>query len=214
MEITEEQLKHNYFPTPPVIVRAAIAKLPDDLLVETILDPCAGETGIWGIAAKERYSHAHLTGMEIRGVQKPSDDYDEWLSCTNFLEYWGGGNPRRFDLIVMNPPFKKDLPTKFTQHGMKLLRHGGVLISLQRAGTLAGIDRYRYLYSQVKPWKIAVLIQRASFTGDGQSDKGQEYVTIYWRKGLSDDTEPVFDWLDWRGDFANGVSTQQDMYGF
>lgn len=193
MSVPEEHLRHNYFPTPRQIADSAISLIAADRAVSRALDPGAGDTGVWGAAVRARYPHAHLVGVEIRDIPGPPAVYNEWHGSTNFLDWT---SDQRFDLIVMNPPFKQNLPEKFTRHAMRLLRPDGILVSLQRIGTLAGIGRYTRLYAHTQPWKVAILVQRPSFTGNGKTDMGQEYAVLYWRNGYQE--PPGLTWLDWK----------------
>jgi SAM-dependent methyltransferase len=204
VNVSEEHLRHDYFPTPRQVVDSAISLIAVDRVFSRALDPGAGDTGVWGAAIRAFFPHTHLVGVEIRDVSEPPVGYDEWHRATNFLDWT---SDQGFDLIAMNPPFKNNLPEKFTQHALRLLRPDGVLVSLQRIGTLAGIGRYTRLYAHTQPWLVAILVQRPSFTGNGKTDMGQEYAVFYWRNGYQE--PPGLTWLDWKRTHTNDTTVMQ-----
>lgn len=185
---TDKQLRprdeHDFYPTPMTHVRPAIRTLNNLVGFMTepaILDPGAG-TGVWGIAARERWERAHITGVELRSVEVPWQ-YDDWYN----EDYHLWDRPiTGFDMVIGNPPYK--YAEQFIRLGMEQLTPNGVMCFLLRLNFLEGQDRGKDLWRKHTPLLVEVCSERPSFTGNGKTD-ATAYALYYWRKGWQGKTE-------------------------
>ncbi len=78
MIITSKEMRprnpSDFYPTPLALARAAVRDLlPADFNPQTILDPGMGG-GVWGMAARERWPHAFIAGVDIRNQRSADID--------------------------------------------------------------------------------------------------------------------------------------------
>jgi hypothetical protein len=124
-----------YFPTPrPVVERMiALARLQAG---ETVLEP---EAGSGNIAEPVRDHGAEVDTVEwnyslrelltIKGFPVIGDD---------FLEMTPNG--KRYDVVLMNPPFEKKADIDHIRHAVNFLKEGGRLVSVMGAGAFHNSD--------------------------------------------------------------------------
>lgn len=101
-----------------------------------ILDVGCGE-GSWGIAARDLWPDAHLTGIDLRGDALPhmQRNYDRAIQGS-FPEDMAELGLGPFDMVVGNPPFSRVVPgtkTKenlfpsFVRASLRMMRPGSLL---------------------------------------------------------------------------------------
>lgn len=93
-----------------------------------------------------------------------------------------------YDLIMMNPPYG-GMALKFIEHGRLHLKPDGVLLALVKITFLCGQDRARNFWPQYKPRSVHTLGKRPSFSGDGKTGVGEEYMLVTWGKESADSTQ-------------------------
>ena len=186
----------DHYPTDLKDCRAALSLLPPGFDPGYILDPGAG-TGVWGVAARERWPNAVIVGTDIRPLPRPKV-YDFWF--TGGYDFLLNRERGIFDLAMGNPPFgksgsKKDRKAaeKFVRRSLALLTDDGYADFLLPLTFLAGQGRARGLYVEHPPRRIAVMAERPSFTGDGLTDN-TEYAFYLWAKA-GNLLKPQLDWI-------------------
>lgn len=175
---------NDFYPTPQSHILPAMRTCDAMLGVMPdphILDPGAG-AGVWGIAARNRWQRAHITGVELRPVEQPWQ-YDDWHNEDYRL--WSSSS-EDYDLVIGNPPYKH--AEEFIRLALGQLAHRGVLCFLLRLNFLEGQDRGKDLWRKYPPALVEVCSERPSFTGDGKTD-ATAYALFYWRKGWQGTTE-------------------------
>lgn len=177
---------HDFYPTPLPVCEAAINLIPSYVYPRTILDPGAG-AGPWGVAARQRWPYADITGCELRAdAEPPQGAYSAWFQA-DYLAYNGFASR---DLIIGNPPYKFAEP--FITKSLSLLNPGGYIIFLLRLAFLEGQARGAGLWHDSPPMHVAVCSARPSFTGNGKTD-ATAYAIFLWSKGWRG--TPTLSWL-------------------
>lgn len=186
---------NDFYPTPLAVCRAGIALLAEQYpAFKDIVDPGAG-SGVWGIAARELWPNAVITGFESRLDAPRPAAYTNWVA-DNFLaasaEVWNS-----FDAAIGNPPYK--IAQQFIEHTMSMLKSGSPCLQLLRLNFLEGQGRARGFFKRCKPRKVYVLAGRPSFIESGEK-KGKTdataYALILFEKDYDGST--TLEWLDWK----------------
>jgi len=139
----------------------------------SVLDIGAGD-GRWGQIAADYTSPEHVVGIELEDKPRP-DGFTQWYSPQDFLTFdW----VEKYDFIVSNPPYF--IAEEIIRRAWEILAPGGTMIFLLRLAFMAGISRYKGLWSQIYPWRVGVLSRRPSFYGGGTN--GTDYGLFVWRK--------------------------------
>ncbi|KSZ59684.1 hypothetical protein Z045_05825 [Rhodococcus pyridinivorans KG-16] len=127
----------DFYPTPEALIDKMLAKV-DPQTVETVLEPSAGRGDII-----ERINALRNASGRWRSVKKiDAVEIDPELAAVlagkghkpiagDFLSF---RSFRRYDLIVMNPPFSEG--AKHLLKALELQKHGGQVVSLLNAETL------------------------------------------------------------------------------
>lgn len=196
------------FMTPRRVAQAVVQNIVPMSIVETsdpvyTLDPGAN-TGVWGMALRERWAFMHITGVELMKMPEHPFGYDLYLDGTDFLTW----KPNlSYDLIIGNPPYsdyrsgtRRTVADAWVMHSLDLLRVGGYLIYLLRHGFSHGINRYRDIY-QFNPFKeVHYLLPRPNFYEEDSRVEGEgaryEYSIYLWQKGWYG--TPTCHWLEWK----------------
>ena len=165
---------------------------------ELILDPGAG-LGVWGKAARGIWlSSPNIVGIEIGQMPIPGGPvyYDSWYhdDYLTLSQQWRNNVKTRPDLIVGNPPYR--LAQEFVEVSLRLIAPGGLMAFLLRLNFLAG-RRRRSFWRKHKPGHVVVLVERPSFTSDGNSD-ATEYALFVWGDRFAHFVHPHIDWLSWK----------------
>jgi predicted RNA methylase len=127
-----------FFPTPPPIIDRMLDwawSMPDGF---EVLEPSAGKGDICD-AVRDRFPNVHITAVEInhslskillaKGYDAVQDD---------FLEY---KPEKRFDVVLMNPPFERGQDADHVRYAYSLLRPEGRLVAVMSAGIFQRSDR-------------------------------------------------------------------------
>jgi SAM-dependent methyltransferase len=119
-----DRVAHQYFPTPEVIARAAIALAdigPDD----TVLEPSAGQGGIADYfpvphrAVCVEISKLHCDILRAKGFVTVQADFIEWARTAPL-----------FDVVVCNPPFSEGRALLHLQASATLLKPAGRIVAV------------------------------------------------------------------------------------
>ena len=198
----EKRHDADFYATQPALVVAMMIwalRLGYNGKPESVLEPgCSGEAPfLW--AAHRRLPEARLVGVEQ--ADRPEEPNPPHLPPgaevefdTDFL-WWAGLSRSKFDLIITNPPFS--LAEVFVKAAIPLLTDTGWLVNLMRLDWLGTQKRFERLHKDNPPKRVALLVQRPSFTG-GSTDSS-EYAIGAWQK-----RDPAFipqtrlEWLSWR----------------
>lgn len=164
--------------TPPelalAIVRAIAPLCPEP---QNILEPSSGG-GAFVRALQLSFPKANLIAVDVDPkAQAHAHGVDFWAK--DFAKW---DTPRRFDLIVGNPPF--GVAATHVSRALELLQPGGLLAFLLRVTFLGTEDRKDI---NAGPGRLLrPLVPRPSFTEDSATDP-TEYALFCWRK---DSAEP------------------------
>lgn len=175
--------RHDYYPTPTGLVKAAINLLPEQDY--KAYDPGAGD-GVWGKCLKDRFPASKIIGIDIRPLMPPP--FYEWHVGDFLLSDLG-----TYNLFLGNPPYK--FAEAFVR---KSLQHvEGQVLFLLRLAFLEGQKRCEGLWKDYPPKEVHVLGRRPSFTGNGKTD-ATAYALFLWDTTYRGDT--LLKWLNWHED--------------
>ena len=127
----------NFFPTPPKIVSTMVqwANITDG---ERVLEPQCGDGRI--VVAIAEAANAKITAIELDAIRVQALKTNSRFTGTgvelvqgDFLRYQ---QDDKFDVILMNPPFRNKADIKHTSHAMDMLNSGGRLCGILSAGVL------------------------------------------------------------------------------
>lgn len=167
MALTEhhERPVHDFYPTPPHVVRAILDFLP---MVGPVLDPCAGDGAILRVV-RDAW-RLDTVGYDIdpeRNFTAHSGGHRDALSSEPWAEV---------PLIITNPPYS--LALAFVERALReVAPRRGTVAMLLRLSFLAGVKRWEL--HQDHPSDVYVLSSRPSFTKDGQTDR-YDYAWFVW----------------------------------
>lgn len=188
---------NDFYPTPIEVCRAALSLVEISYFVPyaqyAVLDPGAG-TGVWGKAAKERWSDCEVGGCDIRDIPQP-DAYDHWLPKFDFLQLKAGV----YDLVIGNPPYK--FAERFVRHALKLTAPKGYVVFLLPLRFLEGQNRGVGLWRDFPPKSVHVMSARPSFIDSGPKAGNTDntaYAIYIWQKGWTG--QPTLGWFNWKAD--------------
>jgi len=173
---------NDYYPTPIELCVPALGLL--DLNPRQILDAGAGD-GNWGMAARARWPGAYITGVEIRSVPRPAA-YTTWRRAD--FRRFRDPSGIRYDLIVMNPPFKYAM--EFIVRAHDLLAEGGTIAALLRLSFVESEERYPF-WQHYPLHRQYPIVGRPSFDGIGEDSIG--YALFLWRPS----GDHPFRWIRW-----------------
>ena len=119
-----DRVSHQYFPTPEVVARAAIAlaQIGDD---DTVLEPSAGQGGIVELlpaphrAVCVEISKLHCDILRAKGFVTVSADFIEWAARAPL-----------FNVVIMNPPFANGRAVAHVTLAAELVKPGGRLVAI------------------------------------------------------------------------------------
>lgn len=133
-EVTGWRIR-GFFPTPPPAVRRMI----DEAEIEagmTVLEPSAGA----GHIAKQ----VRALGCDVTVIER-NYHLCEILRSEGFAplyaDFLAWESERRFDRILMNPPFEKLADIDHVRHANKFLTAGGIQVAIMGAGAFFRQDR-------------------------------------------------------------------------
>lgn len=108
---------------------AMMLDLPDSA---SVLEPSAGTGSLLRAVRRVNPNLVHLCAVEI-GQSKAEKLYDfaSLVFCMDFLIF----NPdKKYDCVIMNPPFSKQVDVDHVKHAWDLLADGGRLVSIMSPG--------------------------------------------------------------------------------
>lgn len=174
-----ERDERDFYPTPVELVDNALSLI--GFTPDLILDPCAG-TGNWGLMARARWEHAIIAGVD-QFFDVPTASYNVWWN----QDFRSLVPALLYDLIMMNPPFV--IAQEFIEHARLHLAPHGKLIALVKLNLLCSVGRAETIWREYKPESVHTLGDRPSFSGDGRTAPGEEYMLIVWGKESAPRTE-------------------------
>jgi len=196
------------FITPTEVAQAVVNRVVPQSVFEIsdaiyVLDPGAN-TGVWGQAVHHKWPYAVVTGVELMQMPGMIAGYDIYFDNTDFLEW---KTRIKYDLIIGNPPYsdyrsgtRKTVADQWVAKSLDLLRPGGCLIFLLRAGFTHSVGRYNNLYKEQPFKEIHYLLPRPNFYDEDDRVEGDgaryEYSIFVWQKGWIG--TPTSHWLIWR----------------
>lgn len=129
-----------FFPTPKPVARKLHA-YADIKRGMTVLEPSAGN-GLLADAIREFNADNMIHNVQIDVIEKNYDlqeilrlkGYN--LVATDFLEF----DEKKYDRIIMNPPFEKGQDIIHVRHAYDLLKPGGRLVAIMSGGVKWGIS--------------------------------------------------------------------------
>lgn len=126
-----------FFPTPQNVVKEIVEKARIEE-GNSILEPSAGSGAIADVI-KENYSNVSIDTIEYNMTLQ------EFLKVKNYPviadDFMTYNNGKRFDRIVMNPPFENGQDIDHVKHAYELLKDGGRIVSVMSMGPFFRNDR-------------------------------------------------------------------------
>lgn len=134
--VTVAKDEFEFFPTPKPIV-AQLIELADIRPGMVVLEPSAGKGAI-AYAVAEIVKPDCVELMEANFAALAGDIRLGQVQRGDFLQV----DPiRKYDRVVMNPPFSRQKDIKHVSHAFKFLKPGGKLVSVMSAGVTFRNDR-------------------------------------------------------------------------
>lgn len=194
-----ERNPNDEYITPVPLAKAVVEVISLGFEPATILDPGAG-TGVWGLAAREKWPNATIWGVELKKSERP-EEYDYWVDREDFL-VWSPPSYVKFDLVIGNPPYSsstnRNLAADFVMKSLELAYDYTEVWFVLKTEFLNGVGRYKSMYSGAAvPKSVYHLPNRPSWYNNGHTNT-IDYSIFQWVKG----DNPEFyegSWLEWRG---------------
>lgn len=103
--------------------------------------------------------------------------------------------PRGCNIIITNPPFS--LANEFILHALEILPDGGVYIALMNINCLAGIERYKKIFSTGVLREVYIFSKRIGCWKNNERDDQKAHIINYawyiFQKGYKG--QPTLYWL-------------------
>jgi phospholipid N-methyltransferase len=150
-KVVDEKQTYQFFETPDLLASrmAALAQIEP---THSVLEPSAGKGAILRAIVACGSAPAVIDVCELNPKMA-----DELKACNSalvvgddFLKLEG----RRYDRIVMNPPFTQDQAVRHVRRAYDLLNPGGRLVAIMDKGWMFGSSKVR---RQFKEWHDALL---------------------------------------------------------
>lgn len=178
----------DFYPTPPPAVFSYLEH--SDWLDQYAnpfakwLEPCYGDGAIIKAvgeycAKRWRCVPPNWTAVELRDV--PPIERAKCISGRSFLDWFPHDD--WFDVCMTNPPYKKDRPKislaqEFIEHARQMC---DVLIMMLPLGFLSSEERSDWWQGwKTEDLSLIVLSDRPSCTGDGKTDRVDDYAWYTW----------------------------------
>lgn len=131
------------------------------LYPSTILDPCMGDYGPFGAAARKVFPGSIIFGADVRDCKPPIAYYDRCIPGAAFEDLQERITYKQFALIISNIPFGEF--ESFVRRGLSTLLWGGALMYLLPLNFFASKKRYNGLFREYPPTYALVLTKRPSW---------------------------------------------------
>ena len=137
-----DQKAHQFYPTPERLARIAVdmADIDDG---HQVLEPSAGMGGLADLLPKDRTTCVDISGLHCKVLESKGHR----VVWSDFLPWADGrmAEGKRFDRIVMNPPFSEGRWRAHTEQAAAMLGDGGRLVAIlpasaKASGILADFD--------------------------------------------------------------------------
>ncbi|MCP4058069.1 MAG: SAM-dependent methyltransferase [Pseudoalteromonas sp.] len=173
----------DYYVTPHWLIEDFLAAFSencrfnfDEQAYPLILDPSAGGC--------DKYEMSYPTVLEKHGFNVNSWDIREDsranLTGVNFLNV-PSYESRKYDMIITNPPF--NIAQEFTEHALKMVPNGGLVIMLQRLNWL-GSQKRKPMWQKLPLAAVYVHSKRPGFDPQKPSKTDStEYAHFVFCKG-------------------------------
>jgi hypothetical protein len=119
-----DQQAHQFYPTPERVAAAAV-ELAAIGPEHSVLEPSAGQGGLADLLPKDRTTCVEIAPLHCAILAAKGYTVEE----ADFLA-WAEHEPRRFDRVVMNPPFSEGRAKLHTEAAAGLLSPAGVLVAV------------------------------------------------------------------------------------
>lgn len=126
-----DQKSHQFYPTPRALAQRVVA-LADIQPGTVVLEPSAGQGGLASLLPAGAVC-VEVSPLNCAVLQGKGHDVVQ----ADFLQ-WAGATSRRFDRVVMNPPFSEGRWQAHTRAAAALLQPGGVLVAVVPASAANG----------------------------------------------------------------------------
>lgn len=131
--VVPDRAAHQYYPTPQAVADAVI-RLADLAPGQWILEPSAGQGALLRAAVIATDGQAEIHGVEINPIHAKISQARASVAsvvCSDFMEYVP---TRRYDRVVMNPPFSRGRALAHLERAYQNLLPGGRLVAVLPAG--------------------------------------------------------------------------------
>ncbi|RZF94469.1 SAM-dependent methyltransferase [Pseudoalteromonas sp. CO302Y] len=172
----------DYYVTPHWLIENFLAAFAENNILlcspdeyPRVLDPSAGGC--------EKYPMSYPTVLEEHGFNVTSWDIraDSRADVINFDFLGTVVLNHHYDMIITNPPFK--LAQEFTEHALKMVRDGGLVIMLQRLNWL-GSQKRKPMWQRLPLAAVYVHSKRPGFNPEKPSQTDStEYAHFVFCKG-------------------------------
>lgn len=145
-----DKQSHQFYPTPLALAEIAVV-LADIRDTDRCLEPSAGTGGLADLMPKDRttcveVSKLHAAVLEAKGFHVVLNDF------LDTPVHW----ERRFEKVVMNPPFSEGRWQAHVQAASRLLAPGGRLVAILPSGSRKIVESWEvwWLGPSPSPWRL------------------------------------------------------------
>ncbi|MDR0472345.1 MAG: class I SAM-dependent methyltransferase [Treponema sp.] len=166
-EVFDRKKEFQFFPTPPEVCKKICTFAEIDIYCD-VLEPSAGQGNI----AKEmlRYSPKSITVVELDEKHTPYLE-GKYTHCFMGQDFLVWETKKRFDRIVMNPPFSKKQDIKHIIRAFSLLKPSGILVAILSPSPFFCADKLSQDFRSFISEKGAVIsdFEQGTFQDSGTS---------------------------------------------
>lgn len=126
-EVTDEKKEFQFFRTPPEIA-SRLVEMAEITPVSCVLEPSAGDGAIVKEIIKLGYHPPHCVELNPKNEKTLLELGAASAHIMDFLDFPAGS--QEYDRIVANPPFTRQQDVDHVLHMYRLLRKGGILVSV------------------------------------------------------------------------------------